>query len=225
MLSTLIDNEFTVKQATMIVGGLSKPGKMPGSGWSIPAAECKRGSKLREKKGTACFGCYACKGRYSFANVQKALYNRLESFKNPLWIFAMAFLLKNESYFRWFDSGDLQSEEMLGKIVEVCNKTPKCNHWLPTREYAIVKKFLSKGNTIPDNLNVRISADMIGKLPSCKIMDAATFSTISLTETDPITKSAFNCPVSMKKEIKTCDEAGCRKCWDKNTQHINYKKH
>ena len=87
MSTTLIHDDFTTKQATTIIGGLSKPGKMPGFGWSIPAAECKRGSKLRKKEGTACFGCYACKGRYSFKNVQKALYNRLESFKNPLWIF------------------------------------------------------------------------------------------------------------------------------------------
>ena len=224
MLETTINN-FTTKQATMIVGGLSKPGKMPGFGWSIPAAECKRGSKLREKVGTACFGCYACKGRYVFPKVQKALYKRLKSIQSPLWIFAMSFLLKNEEFFRWFDSGDLQSEEMLGKIVEVCKKTPNCKHWLPTREYAIVKRFLSQGNTIPENLNIRISADMIGKLPTCKIMDSTTFSTISLTSDEEITKKAFNCPVSMVKDLKTCDQAKCRKCWDKSEKHINYKKH
>ena len=34
-------------EAWKLVGGLSKPGKMPGWSIGIPAKECKTGSKLR----------------------------------------------------------------------------------------------------------------------------------------------------------------------------------
>ena len=42
------------KEAWDLVGGLSKPGKMPGWSIGIPAKECKTGSKLRAVKGSVC---------------------------------------------------------------------------------------------------------------------------------------------------------------------------
>jgi len=41
---------MNTEQAWKIVGGLSKPGKMPGWAIGIPAKECNTGSKLRIKK-------------------------------------------------------------------------------------------------------------------------------------------------------------------------------
>jgi hypothetical protein len=38
-------------EALKIVGGLSKPSKMPGWAYGIPAAECKTGKKLQECAG------------------------------------------------------------------------------------------------------------------------------------------------------------------------------
>ena len=38
--------------ALKLVGGLSKPSKMPGWAYGIPAKECKTGSKLRQVKGS-----------------------------------------------------------------------------------------------------------------------------------------------------------------------------
>ncbi len=61
------------KEANRITGGLSKPSKMPGPAYNLPAIRCKTGSKLRKIKGSVCYGCYALKGRYCFPNVQKAL--------------------------------------------------------------------------------------------------------------------------------------------------------
>lgn len=215
----------TKKYALDVVGGLSAPSKMPGMGWSIPAAECNRGSQLRKVEGTACHGCYACKGRYVFPNVQAALYNRLESIQKTEWVSAMIFLLKDQEYFRWFDSGDLQDWTMLKKISEVCEATPNCKHWLPTREFGIIRTFLKKGNTIPDNLTIRLSSDMVNELPVHSI-PGVPFSTIS-TKTDTFDHlSVNNCPVAASKTIKSCDDAGkCRKCWDKTALHVNYKKH
>jgi hypothetical protein len=65
---------------------------------------------------------------------------------------------ENNSYFRWHDAGDIQSIKHLKNIVDVANKTPAITHWIPTREHKIVNDFVKAGNTIPDNLIVRISA-------------------------------------------------------------------
>ena len=60
---------MNTKEALKIVGGLSKPSKMPGWAYGIPAAECKTGEKLRDIEGSTCEGCYALKGCYVFAVV------------------------------------------------------------------------------------------------------------------------------------------------------------
>ena len=49
----------TVKQAKAIVGGLSKPSKMPSYAYNLPASRCKTGAKLKEIPGSVCYGCYA----------------------------------------------------------------------------------------------------------------------------------------------------------------------
>ena len=61
------------KEARKITGGLSKPSKMPGPAYNLPAWHCQTGAKLRKIEGTPCFGCYAMKGRYRFSNVRAAL--------------------------------------------------------------------------------------------------------------------------------------------------------
>jgi hypothetical protein len=123
-------------EALKLVGGLSKPSKMPGWAYGIPAAECKTGAKLKLVPGSTCEGCYADKGCYVFPVVQAAQYRRLAAIKNPLWVEAMATLInsKKSKYFRWHDSGDVQDVDHLLKIFEVCKLTPETRHWLPTRE-------------------------------------------------------------------------------------------
>lgn len=213
---------MTKSEALEIVGGLSKTEKMPGYSYNIPADMCKRGSKLRNVKNSVCSKCYAKKGRYIFKNTIDAMKRRMNKMINePNWIDAMIFLLKDEKYFRWFDSGDLQNKEMLNKIFKVCEKTPKCKHWLPTREINIVKDFI-KDNKIPKNLNIRISSDFIGDLPkSHMILNECTNSTVNVEEN----KLVVDCPVTHNKEMKKCEEANCVKCWNKNIKIINYKKH
>ena len=55
---------MNTQEALKIVGGLSKPSKMPGWAYGIPAAECKTGGKLKLVPGSTCEGCYADKGCY-----------------------------------------------------------------------------------------------------------------------------------------------------------------
>ena len=106
-------------EALKLVGGLSKPSKMPGWAYGIPAKECKTGSKLVNVSGSTCEGCYALKGCYVFQVVQNAQYRRLASIKSPLWVGAMALLInsKKSKVFRWHDSGDVQDEAHLIKIL------------------------------------------------------------------------------------------------------------
>ena len=87
--------------ALKLVGGLSKPSKMPGWAYGIPAKECKTGSKLRNIKYSTCEDCYALKGCYVFKVVQEAQYRRLASIKHPNWVRAMVHLIssKKSKYF------------------------------------------------------------------------------------------------------------------------------
>ena len=50
-----------VKEAKQITGSLTRTSKMPGLSYSLPAWECKTGSKLRKIKGSVCASCYALK--------------------------------------------------------------------------------------------------------------------------------------------------------------------
>jgi hypothetical protein len=143
-------------EALKLVGGLSKPSKMPGWAYGLPAKECKTGSRLVKVKGSTCEGCYALKGCYVFKVVQEAQYRRLAAIRHELWTGAMALLInsKKSKWFRWHDSGDVQDEAHLMKIFAVCRLTPTVKHWMPTRE-AWVKHFLPLA---PANLTIRFSA-------------------------------------------------------------------
>ena len=127
---------MNTKEAWTLVGGLSKPSKMPGWSIGIPAKECKTGAKLRLIPNSVCEGCYALKGCYVFKVVQEAQYKRLEAIQHPDWVLAMATLInsKKPDVFRWHDSGDVQDVQHLEKIFEVCRLTPSKRHWMPTRE-------------------------------------------------------------------------------------------
>ena len=142
------------KEAKEITGGLSAPGKMPEGSYNLPARACQTGAKLREIPDTPCYKCYAFKGRYNFPNVKDALARRLESLGHRDWVQAMAVLIKGKKFFRWHDSGDLQSVQHLINIMEVCKLTSGTMHWLPTQE----RQYLPlEGSTYPDNLTIRLS--------------------------------------------------------------------
>lgn len=205
------------------VGGLSKPSKMPGYAYSLPARECQTGSKLRTVTGSTCSGCYAMKGRYVFPNVQAALYRRLDSINKPLWAPVMAELItrRKQTFFRWHDSGDLQSVDHLAAIVEVCNITPNVKHWIPTREYRMVSEFVESGGIIPANLNVRLSAHMVGgHVPTFpRLIDWVTVSTVSRETADY--SDAWHCPAP--SQGNSCGD--CRACWDTTIKHVDYHIH
>ena len=195
------------KEAKKITGGLSAPSKMPGPAYNLPAQACITGSKLVKIPGSVCHGCYALKGRYRFKNVKDALSRRLASIMDPRWIEAMVGLIDKEPFFRWHDSGDLQSVQHLKNIFEVCNRTPGTQHWLPTREV----KFLPLNfDAIPKNLIIRLSGHKIDKA-------AASF----WPWTSTVVTAGRTCPApDQNNECKDC-----RACWSRDTANVAYGKH
>lgn len=209
---------MNVKIATQITGGLSKPSKMPARAYNTPAKDCKRGSVLSKIQGSVCNKCYARKGRYVFPNVIKALDKRQQAFFHSDFVPAMVFLIKKQSpeFFRWFDSGDLQSIEQLETIVEIARKTPETKHWLPTRERLIVLNYL-KNNTFPENLTVRISSDMIDVFPTTDLPSSMVVSkNVNLPK-----KGIYFCP--SQEQGNKC--LSCRACWDSKVKLVAYKEH
>lgn len=147
------------KDAYLIVGGLSEPSKMPGKGYGLPASACKLGSLLAARAGTPCHDCYALKGNYRWSNVKKAHARRLEALSDPRWVEAMVVAIEGQQWFRWHDSGDLQSVEHLENIAEIARRMPNTRFWLPTREVGMVRAWLAAHPTgFPENLRVRLSA-------------------------------------------------------------------
>ena len=201
-----------IKEAKEITGGLSKPSKMPGPAYNLPASQCITGAKLVNVKGSTCSGCYALKGNYiRFPAVQKAMERRARSLVHDSWITAMVTLLKKHRWFRWHDSGDLQSVQHLNNIFEVCKLTPDTRHWLPTREARFIN--LMDPAVVPKNLKIVLSDHMNNQR-----VTPTWWPYTSGVTTD---HNQVSCP-SSKQGNKCLD---CRKCWDRRTKRVIYGKH
>lgn len=152
---------------------LSNTAKMPGKSWATPATECNVGSCLYKVKGSVCSKCYARKGMYRFPsaqNLRQENYNRYiefpETFEPELTTLIQAEYLKTGvAYFRWFDSGDISSYDMLLSIIRIARALTHITFWLPTKEYKVLDKACkyldSIGETLPNNLTIRLSVYMI----------------------------------------------------------------
>ncbi len=203
--------------ALKLVGGLSTTSKMPGPSFGLPTDNCITGSKLAQIPGTVCSTCYAMKGYYRLyaKTVLPAQQRRLAAFSDPLWVEAMIKAIGSETHFRWFDSGDLQSVEMLLKIFEVARGTPACKHWVATRERSFVRQALIHSKT-PENLVIRVSA---------------AFPDIAVR---PMGIDVQYANVHMKGpplgfECRAPSQGGqcgtCRACWSREVEVVSYHQH
>ena len=197
-----------VKEAIKITEGFTRTSKMPGLSYSLPAWECKTGSKLRKVKGSVCASCYALKGNYTrYPAIKAAQYRRLEAMKHPAWVTAMAAVIKRQKWFRWHDAGDVQDQQHLQKIFEICRLTPETRHWLPTREAWIKDHLASK----PDNLVVRFSPPMVNQRAPESWPNSSMV----------VNKGFHTCPAPAQGG-KCLD---CRQCWDPDIKVVSYGKH
>lgn len=206
-----------ITQKIEFIPRISKTSKMPCGSFSLPAQECKTGSILAKIAGSVCHGCYALKGNYRFPNVKKPRYENLELI-NDLPAFErhmIDHLQKNEKsgYFRWHDSGDLQSIDHLKSIVFIAACLPHIKFWLPTKEKQILNEYKRQGGNFPDNLIVRLSMPMINMPPT-----DTEFLTSTVHTDQPIGTecNAYN-------QGGKCNE--CRACWNAEIKNISYKKH
>ena len=203
-----MNTTMKVKEAIKITEGFTRTSKMPGLSYSLPAWECKTGSKLRKVKGSVCASCYALKGNYTrYPAIKAAQYRRLEAMKHPAWVTAMAAVIKRQKWFRWHDAGDVQDQQHLQKIFEICRLTPDTNHWLPTREAWIKDHLASK----PDNLVIRFSPPMVNQRAPESWPNSSMV----------VDKGFHTCPAPAQGG-KCLD---CRQCWDPNIKVVSYGKH
>lgn len=214
---------MTKSAAAAVIGGLSKTSKMPGPSFGLSAHDCQTGAKLRQLPGSTCSKCYACKGSYVWPAVKEAHARRLSAIVTALaddnarrqWVAAMVRLLDGVSFFRWHDSGDVQSVEHMQLIADVCDATPATRHWIPTREPRYVKRTLAARGSLPANLIVRVSAPML---------DAAApqgFAHTSTVHTTAAPEGSHVCPAPTTGGA--C--ADCRACWDTGVANVSYHAH
>lgn len=153
-------------------------------------------------------------------NVQRALQERLALMDSPEWVPAMIEKIRTtekSGYFRWFDSGDLQSLKTLKAIVRIAIALPHIKFWLPTKEYGIVSEYYELYGSFPSNLTVRLSAYMIDKAGPNLLAQH-----MGLTTSEVATNPAqASCPAP--KQGNACRD--CRACWSKDVQVVTYLKH
>lgn len=221
----------------------NKNSKMPGYVFSTSAHFCQTGSKLWNTPNSACIDCYAMKGNYRYSSVIEGLtlnsigvafYESLQDYS--VWVIALAELIRrrcivkeikdedgnviaieDNTWFRFHDSGDIQSMLHLKAINDIAILNPSVKFWIPTREGKFVKEFL-KNNTKASNLTIRISAHMRHK-------KASDFGTGLCTSTIEYAESEHQCIAP--KQGGACDGhlANCRNCWDENISNVDYKAH
>ena len=195
-----------VKEALKITDSFTRTSKMPGLSYSLPAWECKTGSKLRLIPDSVCSMCYALKGNYTrYKAIKEAQYRRLDAIKHPAWVDAMAAVIKRQKWFRWHDAGDVQDQQHLNKIYEVCRLTPDTRHWLPTREAWIKDHLDSK----PDNLVIRFSPPMMDQRND------------TWPNSSMVVEPGATCPAP--NQGGKC--GSCRQCWDGDVKVVSYGKH
>ena len=216
-----------------ITGGCGNPSKMPGLSYGIPASECKTGRKLAQVEGSVCSTCYAFeRGNYAYDNVVKSQWKRLDLYNaDPIgWQVGFIKSLREnlesmspaQRYFRWHDSGDIQSVSHLASIAAVCIAVPELDFWLPTKEPAMVAKFLNGGGFLPDNLIVRISAPMVDQELTLRGILA---SHGQIATSSVRTDGEHACIAS--KQGGACDGEleACRKCWSVEVADVSYPLH
>lgn len=210
-----------IKDLENKIGKLSNTSKMPAFSFGISAFKCKVGSKLAKIKGTTCYNCYALKGFYRMPNVINIHKIRLSGMRQKHWVDSITQLIQlkyknlpeDKKYFRWFDSGDIPSLELLQKIFQVCRNTPDIKHWLPTREYGVLSQV--KEEDIPSNLIIRASAIKVNGEPP------KFWKWTSTVHTKDQEVKGHSCPAL--KQNGQCKS--CRTCWSKDVINVSYEQH
>ena len=217
-------------EAKLVAGSCTQTSKMPCPSYSLPTEACHTGFKMAQIKESICASCYADRGQYKqFANsVKPAQFARLDAVQQAMendeaasaWISALVAMIGKSEFWRWHDSGDLQGVDHLRLIAAVCEATPHTKHWLPTREYSMVKQYIEAGHKIPGNLVIRLSAMFVDKsviVPkSLQGIDGILTSEVHQHSAP----TAYECVAP--KQQNTC--GNCRVCFNRDS-NVSYSFH
>jgi len=201
------------------VNKLSKTSKLDNiMSWSLQALETCQGSiGDNGELVPACSGCYATQGTYNFPGTKKVRFDNKQAWQDDSWVDTMVAALKKQSYFRWFDSGDIYSLQLALKMYEVMVKTPHVKHWLPTRmhKFAKYQQVLTKMQAL-SNVMVRPSSDAINGT-----FTAGVHGSTILPSADTVPAGVTLCRAY--EHGGKC--SGCRACYDKSVAVIGYPAH
>tara|TARA_B000000609_G_scaffold120441_1_gene94384 strand:- start:779 stop:1225 length:447 start_codon:yes stop_codon:yes gene_type:complete len=145
---------------------------------------------------------------------------RQDFMKSPKWVELMVETINKtrSPYFRWFDSGDVQSVQHGHQILEVCERTPGKSHWIPTRETKIWKTvLLQRKGMLPGNVVLRASATMVNDSPLKSFENTSTVH----DENYQGPSLGHICPAS--QQSGKCGD--CRACWNAEVKNVSYPKH
>lgn len=211
-----------------ILGGdiSSKNTKMPGTTFGLSTDYCNVGYVLRNKPGSVCEACYAARLENFRPSVKTGWTNRAKaallatdsSHGMRAWESAFTERLRklNPTHHRWHDSGDLLNIRHLEMIVAVANNLPSISFWLPTKEKAIVTRYLKEHCEFPRNLTVRLSAPMVDqRVPVDQRINT------SMVVTGDAPEGVWTCPA--RHQGNACND--CRACWDHHVPVVAYPKH
>ena len=198
---------------------LSKTSKLDNIlSWSLQALETCPGSlSASGVLVDACSGCYATTGCYSFKGTKAVRADNKAAWQEAGWVDTMVAALKKQSFFRWFDSGDMYSLSLAVKMYEVMAATPHVKHWLPTRMYKFAKfdAILARMEALP-NVMVRRSSDAIDGTYTAGVHG----STI-IPAGQPIPAGVVAC--TAPEHGGKCN--GCRACYSKEVPVVAYIAH
>ena len=193
---------------------LSKPSKMPCKTWSLEAGSTCPGSidPTTKLPLPVCAGCYAKDGFYNMPGSKLVREFNREDWKRAGWVDDMVVALAKQSYFRWFDSGDVYHPALAFKIFLVIQRTPHVKHWLPTKSYSIpkIRVILDRIKALP-NASVRYSSpSIVGEFAE---EHGSTVIPYAETPTEATVCEAYS------RNGKCGD---CRACWDKEVKVVAY---
>jgi hypothetical protein len=186
--------------------------------WSLQALDtCPASKNADGSLVDACAGCYATTGNYNYPNVKAPRAENKLDWQRIEWADDMVKNLDSDSYFRWFDSGDMYALPLAEKMLEVMKRTPWVKHWLPTRMYKFPKfrGVLAEMQALP-NVSVRFSSDSVqGEYIK------GTHGSVIVPTPDDVQEGMTLCRAY--DNGGKC--SGCRACYDKAVAVIAYPAH
>jgi hypothetical protein len=186
--------------------------------WSLQARETCPGSVGADGELVpACAGCYAVGGNYRYPNVREPRIENRDDWQRPEWVSDMVAALRNDRFFRWFDSGDMYALPLAEKILEVMTLTPDVRHWLPTRMHKFSKfaSVIARMQALP-NVMVRPSSDSVTGEYTAGVHGSTIVPSI-----DQVPAGATLCHAA--NNAGKC--GACRACYSKDVPVVAYVAH